>query len=653
MRLQRTVEYGQRKKSIRKEVTRVDRRSRQILLLILAVGAVFRVVYLIQLSRADIGEILPLDMTFYKELAGRIASGGGMDGQVISFNPLYPFFLGAVFRVFGDGLIWIRMIQSVAGLATIFLLFVSGRFLGRKGDGDISDGAATGLTAAATGLLYPQFLLYEGSLLATTFITFITTASFTLSLFIDAALKERSRIMIFSRAMPTGIAAFTLGILLGGGALGRPNLFFLLILLIPLWLIVRGGKRIDGVRLAVFCAAGVAIMLLPPVIYNAAHTGRFVPVTTHGGINFYIGNRPGATGIYAAPEGMRSDMRGLIEDAETFAEKESGRDMSPAEVSDYWFGRSREWVFEEPGAFLRLLSRKFVLFWNGTEVSDIIEISIFRRECGALWFLFVPFSAISILAFSGFCVLLYFRRNRGVPLIFLSAALGSIMLFYINSRYRIPSVPVLIVAAALSVTTLAEWVRRGKWVHASVLMAVSIAVLFSMAGRNIVAVDKSAAYTFAGNHFMKTGEFAKGEEAFAQAYRMAPGKVMTNINYGRALLKGGDTARARDLYSSAFEIDPDFPLLAVEYGSLLEQIGNRDEAAKVYLYAYGLDRTRDRILACQFLSRIEYESGRLDKAIDWIRKGLDLIPGDEKLTGILNSLEMEENSRFPDGTNGP
>ncbi len=647
------VEYGQRKRSIKKEVIRVDRRKKQILLLILIAGVVFRVVYMVQLDRADIGDVLPLDMIFYKELAGRIAAGDGLSGQAISFNPLYPFILSAIVRIFGNDLIWTRMIQSIVGLATIYLLFISGRFLGRRRDGDRSDGAATGLIAAATGLLYPQFLLYEGSLLATTFVTFITTASFTLALFIDADLQDRSRIILFSRAVPIGIAAFFLGILLGGGVLGRPNLFFILILLLPLWFSIRGVERVRGVRLALYCIAGIVIMLLPPVIHNAVQTGEFVPVTTHGGINFYIGNRPESTGIYDPPEGMRSDMRGLVEDAERIAEREVGRDMSPAEVSDYWFGRSREWVFTEPGAFLRLLARKFVLFWNGTEVSDIIEISIFKKECGVLRFLFVPFSFISILAFPGFCILFYIRRNRGVSLIFLSAALASIMFFYINARYRIPSVPVLIVMAALSITSLAGWIRRGKWRYVAILLAVSITVMFSMAGRKLVVVDKSAAYTFAGNHYMKTGEFAKGEDAFAQAYKMAPGLVMTNINYGRVLLKRGETGRARDLYSSAFEIDPAFPLLAIEYGSLLEQIGMKDDAVKAFLYAFELDRRRDRILACQFLSRIEYEKGRLDKAIDWIRKGLDLIPGDKKLTGILNSLERKKNGQPEDERDEP
>ncbi|MBN2070300.1 MAG: tetratricopeptide repeat protein [Candidatus Krumholzibacteriota bacterium] len=620
-------------------------RRRSFLLTILTAGVILRIVYIIQLGRSDIGRILPLDMDFYFDLAARINSGGGLKGTAISFNPLYPFILSAITGIFGRSLLWPRIIQAVTGLATIGLIFFSGRFLGRRSGNVRSDGYTTGLIAAAAGLLYPQFLLYEGALLATVFVTFIAAASFAVALLVDSSLRDGSKIVLFSRPLPVEAAASLFGILLGAGALGRPNLFFPLILMLPLRFLISGTERKRSLRTSLLCVAGIIIMILPSAVYNAAQTGKFVPVTTHGGINFYIGNRPEATGIYDPPDGMRSDMRGLIEDAGRIAERESNRGLSMAEVSDYWFGRSKEWILTDPVGFARLLARKFVLFWNGAEVSDIVEISAYREECWILRLLILPYSIISVFAFAGFCFLFIGGRNRSIPSIFLLAALASIMFFYINTRYRIPSVPVLIVMAAFGVTSFADWVRGGRWKRATAVAVVGSSLSVPMAAVKTVAIDRSASYTFLGNHYMEEGEYIKGEKAFARAYDMAPQQVMTNINYARALLKQGKLDQARRFYSSAFNIDPDFPLLAVEYGSLLEQVGDRDEAAKAFLYAYRLDFKRDRLLACQFLSRLEYEKGDIPEAIEWIKKGLELAPGDEKLSRIMNELIMEINDQ--------
>ena len=138
---------------------------------------------------------------------------------------------------------------------------------------------------------------------------------------------------------------------------------------------------------------------------------------------------------------------------------------------------------------------------------------------------------------------------------------------------------------------------------------------------------------------MGTGEYEKGEAAFAEANRLAPDLVMTKINYGRALLRNGKPEQARTHYSAAFEQQPDFPILAVEYASLHEQTGEYAEAERLYLYAWELGRTRDMLLACQFLSRIEYRKGNMEEAKAWLRKGLELAPGDMRLTNLLETLE--------------
>ena len=98
-----------------------------VMLGILAAAAAIRITFLIQLSGTDLGEILPLDMRFYHDLGAALASGSGLPQGGLTFNPLYPFFLVIVFRIFGDGLLVPRIVQALAGILTIWLIFMSAR----------------------------------------------------------------------------------------------------------------------------------------------------------------------------------------------------------------------------------------------------------------------------------------------------------------------------------------------------------------------------------------------------------------------------------------------------------------------------------------------------------------------------------------------
>ncbi|MDD3643274.1 MAG: hypothetical protein PHQ19_07435 [Candidatus Krumholzibacteria bacterium] len=618
--------------------------ARTALAAVLIAAAIVRVFWVTGLQRSEIGRILPLDMRFYREVAQGIAAGGGAGTGALTFNPLYPVLLAGVFRVFGDGLLAPRVIQSLLGIATIALIHAAGRLLaqrlsGSNGNGGNADPRLAGALAAVIALLYPQLLLYEGALLATTVVVSLFAASLWMAIAVSRAIDSDPA--AGGRRLPW--AALALGMLIGAGALGRPNLFLLLAPLVTIWLFLRaGGARGGGrraLRLALPCAAGITLMIAPPALYNAARTGRFVPVTAHGGINFYIGNGPGANGLYRPPEGMREDMRGLIEDARAAAGAASGRDLDAAEVSAYWSRRAGVRILIDPAGWLRLLGRKFLLYWNGTEYGDILDCAAFAEQVPVLRLLPFPFAVISPLAFAGIVLLVLRGRDRSLVAIFLSASLASVMLFYFNSRYRMPSLPLLTVSAGVLLAWTFGAARRRDWKR---LVAAAAAVVLwygLVAGREMIAVNRSAVYTFLGNHYMSEGEREKGLEAFARALELEPQGGEATINYARGLRVTGDSEGALAQYERAWRIDPGFPHLAVEYGSLLEETGRRDEARRFYLAAWESGRPADRVLACKHLSRAAYAEGRIDEAIEWIERGLEAVPGDRSLVDLLNRLE--------------
>ena len=576
-----------------------------ILVAVLLAALAVRIVFLIQLGRSELSGTLSLDSEFYYTVARNLSAGGSLGAGAFDFNPLYPPFLVAVFRFFGQGLLAPRIIQLLLGLCTIALLYIGGLRLvegPRKGR---PSGSLAAVSASTLALLYSQFVLYEGLLLSTAFEVFLIAASFVLALALDEDLRGERPIALGTRRIPRWIAGLLLGALCGLGALARPNLFLLLTAAIPLWLAVRSRRKWLGLAPAVSCIAGAALFLAPPIVHNARATGRLVPVTAHGGINFYLGNRSGGSGVFQALDGMPGDARGSLEEARRRAERQTGRRMTNAEASDYYMRRALGEISRDPAAWLRLMGRKLLYFFNGVELYDVPNVYFCEIACSVLRLLLVPFSVIAPLAICGFVVLFRSGRNRSVVAMYLGCAVVSVLLFYVNTRYRLPSVPLLILLASFFIAWAAREVSRRRLKNVAITAAAAVALFVLVSNRSFVKMNHSAAYAFLGNHYIETGDEAKAEQAFAEAYRRDPRKIEAILNYARILGQRGKSVESVDMFARAYERMPHFPHVALEYGRALESLGRTDAARRLYLEAAASGRADERELARTLLERLE------------------------------------------------
>jgi len=606
---------------------------------ILAAALVVRVIFLVQLERSETGGVLSLDSRFYYDLARTLSTGGAFPAGALDFNPLYPAFLVVVFRLFGEGLLAPRIIQLALGLLTVALVYLAGLRLAAGGRKARPSGTFTATVAGTMTVLYAQFVLYEGMLLSTAFEVFLLAASFALALALETDLSGERPLKLGRRRIPTWLSGLLLGALIGAGALGRPNLFLLLAAALPVWLCARHRGRRAGLIPAVGIIAGAAILLAPPIIHNAKATGRFVPVTAHGGINFYLGNRTGGTGIFQGLDGARMNARGILEESKAMAEAETGRSMTQAEASEYYTHRALEDIRAHPAAWLGLLAKKLGLFLNGVELYDVPNVYFNERSCGVLKLLFLPFAVIAPLGVCGFIVLCRSGKNRSLVSIFLGCAVLSVLLFYVNTRYRLPAVPLLILLAAYFVAWAARSVS-GRRVKQVLIMAAAAAALYLLVSqRTMVNMNHSAAYAFLGNHYVQTKNEAKAEEAFAEAYRLDPDKIEATLNYARILGQRGKGVESADMYARAYDRMPRFPRVAIEYGLALARLGRREDAKSLFIEAASSNRPYDRNLACRILAKTALEEENRDEAIRWMRRVLENEPGDAETAGMLKRLE--------------
>src|SRR4029077_10552370 len=97
---------------------------------------------------------------------------------------------------------------------------------------------------------------------------------------------------------------------------------------------------------------------------NIVVAHQFSFVSSHGGLNFYIGNAPEATGFYRLVPGITPTITGQQTDARRVAEKALGHAVSDAEASDYFYRLSRDWITAHPGTALTLFVKKLYFVFN-------------------------------------------------------------------------------------------------------------------------------------------------------------------------------------------------------------------------------------------------------------------------------------------------
>ena len=609
-----------------------------ILAAILLAAFAARAIFLVQMEKAELGDVLSLDSQFYYDLARDISGGGALPSGGFAFNPLYPAFLVVIFKLFGVGLLAPRLAQFAIGFFTILIVYLTGRRLAPAAWKERRRGDAMALVAAAMTVLYAQFVLYEGMLLASTLEIFFFTASFALALALDDDLKGERPVKLGGHRVPPWTSGIVLGILIGAGALGRPNLFLLLVAALPVWFFARHrGVRGWWIPAAAF-VAGAAIFLTPPIVYNARATGRLVPVSANGGLNFYLGNGPGSTGVFRPPADMRSSMQGILEDSKTKAEAATGRAMTQAEVSEYYVRETFEYIAANPATWLRLLGKKLVLFFS-VDVPDIPNVFYCMSSCGVLKFLFLPFSVIAPLAICGFLIVLRGGKNRSLISLFLACAVISVIAFYANARYRLPASPLLILLASIFAVWAAREISRRRLKRLAGMAALAAALYFLVSSRPLIELNSGATYSFLGKYYAEHNEEAKAQDAFEEAYRLDPNKVEAIISYARILRQRGQDLEAADTFARAYARSPRFPLVAVEYGMALDRLGRREEAKKLYLEGSSADRPMERALACRLLARTAIAEGAKNEAIRWVKRALVEVPGEPELTKMLGELE--------------
>ena len=594
-------------------------RSRGLLLAILALALLVRLAHWWAVRGQPFFAQLVVDSREYDRWAQAIAAGDWLGSGAFFQAPLYPYLLGGLYALVGRSLDAVYLLQIIVGVCACAALYLAGRQAADE---------RSGLFAAALAALYGPFLFYDVQVqkesLAASVVCFLLLAG------------ERAR-----RA--TGLRPWLgLGALLGVLALLRENALLLVPFLLPLaWRRGDGWRRFAARGATV--GAGLVLVLLPVAARNLALGGGLLPTTFQGGVNFYIGNHPGADGTYIplvpglqVPELERRE-------AVRLAERAVGHPLSAAEVSSYWLRRSLAWAAREPLAFARLQLRKLRLFWSFYEWPDSVDYYWVKTQSPALRLVPIEFGGLTLLAALG--ILLARRRlaTLALPLLFTAGWTASVVAFFLFSRYRVPVVPALILLAApaLAEASRAGRTRRGAWLLAGCALALLLPRLVPYQPRLDLVHDNLARLA------EEAGQPAEAAAHYRTALAASPDDLVATLGLGSLAARAGDLALAERLFAHGVALAPDSDDAASDLGGVYLAEGRLDLAQRELERALELDPQNPRAL--QNAALLHLRRGETAAARELVERLLALDPRNPAALRLERRIQGEAGAEPPPG----
>jgi len=331
--------------------------------------------------------------------------------------------------------------QLAAGIGTVLLV----RAVARRHFGE-AVGALAGFGAA----LCSPLLYYEGILLRD---SLIACAGMALVHFTDRALEKDTP------------GAWLVAGLVSGAAVVLKSTAALFITLAACWVLVRWGAARKPLASALPRSAaailGIAVFLAPVAARNAAVGAPLLSMSSVGPVAFLFAN----AADYDPEKGF------------SVSSEHASRILARTE------GRALPTVVETlrthtPGSYAAQVLGKLASTWHWFEKPNNTSFYFYRLEAPVLRFLPITFGVIGPLSLVGLALGLRRWREHAVLYLFVASTLGTMLLFYVLSRFRIHLVPALIPFAALAVVRFGEGLRARRLIAAG---AIALAVFIAAA----------------------------------------------------------------------------------------------------------------------------------------------------------------------------
>jgi 4-amino-4-deoxy-L-arabinose transferase-like glycosyltransferase len=554
---QARASLAERTRALRDSVT-AGLRHRHALLVILLLAAALRALHLWALSRTLWWNHLDLDPKAYDEWAQRIAAGDWVGTRPFFVDPLYAYFLAALYKLTGHNLLVVRLCQLGFGVATCALVATTGQRL---------FSLAAGRLAALLYAIYKPALFYEANIEKTALATVLCLAG------LGLVLRRRAAAVAFGGAA-LGLATLARANLLVAGPLA---LGFLL------W---RGRPR-ERASLALAFAAGMVAVLGPCLLRNHHLGGGFV-LTSSAGQNFYLGNNPlNPVGGYGYLPFVRPYPALEEVDFAREAERRTGGKLSTGEVSRFWRREALAYLRAEPLAAARVFGNKVLLLLTDYEVPDDQDPYFLAKYSRVLALPLPSFGSLLPLALIGMVALGEPKRTEARLVLWFLPAYGlAVASFFVLARFRMPAVPVLALFAAAGLRWLVTRARarRAGLAVAGVAAAVALLSFYDLPFYSREANTSHAWHNLAALQ-LGAGRAADARASLVEALRVNPGNDIAWQDLGMLDLASENYRTAETSLLTSVRLNPERPDAWALLAQLYQRTGRAEQAQKASAHA--------------------------------------------------------------------
>ncbi len=372
------------------------------------------------------------DSVEFEHMAWSAAQGEGFrlydGGPLTAFRaPGYPLLLAFIYKISGR-VFWLnRVMLSLFGVATCWLVYILSRRL-RLGD-------FIALSAAFITAVLPLQFYWCGHFMSEPISAFMNVA---ICLLLVIAWEKKSLWLYFVSGVITGMAALV-----------RAACMLLPVMYGILMLVARRVKLSKLILFGLLLVAGIVVAIAPWVMRNKIVLDRIVLVSTNGGSTFWGANND----IVAVPGKYWGDW---ISTTRVDPERKKREVWTLSNEADQ---DKKEWQIGKE--YVRNNLRKMPLlevgkFWLLLKPFPNSANKIYVTVTGLGWIILLP------LVIIGMIIVFKDKENRGL-FIPVNAQILTLLvttaIFYGSERFRMPYEPLLAIYAALAVGKVVERIK--------------------------------------------------------------------------------------------------------------------------------------------------------------------------------------------------
>jgi len=345
----------------------------------------------------------------------------------------------------------------------------------------------------------------------------------------------------------------------------------------------------------------------------------------------YIAHGPYANGYWNPGPVHRTSPWAEHEAYREEAERRSGRKLSRAEASRFWYGEAFREIGNDPTRFLELTLRRAVILGNDFEVPDSSHYQVWRDFVPVLAIL-PSFGWIVGIGMIGICVALRRWQQYGLPLGFVAMYVLSVLLTYNFGRFRIGLVPVwLLFSAAGSLWLLSSWrcpiwSSRGKALLATAALLTITVAAFQ---RPPAYPNYDAQREAFREKVIQQAEARRKVVELSQRLEQHPDSAELHSRLGHEFMLVGKLTEALEHHQAALRLGPADASLYLYFADDLVAAGRQREAIEQLVEA----QRRDPALAGKVhyrLGKAFHELGEVDRAIHHLRLAVRSDPDEIK-----------------------